>query len=170
MGTGRLIHYSKTHLSAVHSVPIEKQDERGAGLFKPRGLWVSVEGKADWAEWCRAENFGCLDCATEVVLAPEANVLRLKGADDLDRFHASCSVVRYRYGEDLGDLTTIDWRSVAQRYQGIIIAPYVWQRRLDRPVSNWYYGWDCASGCIWDAAAVARLRPIETSAAVERTG
>ena len=23
----------------------------------------------------------------------------------------------------------------------------------------WYYGWDCASGCIWDPAAVAEIKP-----------
>jgi hypothetical protein len=22
---------------------------------------------------------------------------------------------------------------------------------------GWYYGWDCASGCIWDSAAVERV-------------
>ncbi len=25
----------------------------------------------------------------------------------------------------------------------------------------WYYGWDCASGVIWDAEAVAELRPTD---------
>lgn len=49
----------------------------------------------------------------------------------------------------------INWPMVADRYQGIVIAPYLWSRRMDGGL--WYYGWDCASGCIWDAAAVASV-------------
>lgn len=52
----------------------------------------------------------------------------------------------------------IDWRRVAESYQGIVIAPYVWARR-HHLASGWYYAWDCASGCIWDSAAVAAIMP-----------
>jgi len=48
----------------------------------------------------------------------------------------------------------IAWSLVADEYQGIVIAPYVWSRRLCYG-ANWYYSWDCASGCVWDASAVA---------------
>lgn len=50
----------------------------------------------------------------------------------------------------------IDWDAVAGTYQGIIITPYIWERRLGD--SAWYYSWDCASGCIWDPAAIGSLR------------
>ena len=53
----------------------------------------------------------------------------------------------------------IDWPKVAERYDGIIIAPYQWSRRLDGPM--WYYGWDCASGCVWRARAVLELKSME---------
>lgn len=33
----------------------------------------------------------------------------------------------------------IDWPQVAQHYDGIIIAPYCWEMRLDRE-AGWYYG------------------------------
>lgn len=159
----RLIHYGKAHLQSVRSVP--DQSIRHGGSGKPGGLWVSVEGEHDWKEWCESENWGCLDFATEVVLHPAANVLRLRGSAMLDAFHAEYSFVDYVYPRGLGERTAIDWAKVAAKHQGIIIAPYVWSRRLDGAVSDWYYGWDCASGCIWDANAVAELRPVEQAQA-----
>ena len=44
-------------------------------------------------------------------------------------------------------------------YQGIIIAPYLWTRRHHES-TGWYYSWDCASGVIWDARAIAELKPL----------
>lgn len=161
----RLIHYSDKHLIEVYSVPLAEQSSHRGGLHKPRGLWVSVEGENDWKEWCEGERFGCLDCATEIILAADANVLWLVGSTELDQFHAEYSVVAYRYGGNLGVRTAIEWPRVAGKYQGIIIAPYVYARRLEEPVSDWYYGWDCASGCIWDAAVVAKVRPIPEAVA-----
>ena len=32
-------------------------------------------------------------------------------------------------------------------------------RRLDME-TRWYYGWDCASGCVWDASAVQSVEPL----------
>ncbi len=43
----------------------------------------------------------------------------------------------------------LEWDKVKDKYQGIIIAPYQWECRLALETC-WYYGWDCASGCIWD--------------------
>lgn len=156
----RLIHYSTSYLSEVRSC---RQDPR-RNIGKPNGLWVSVEGEDDWANWCKDNDFGCLDYATEVVLRQSANVLRLSSACDLDEFHAKHSYVAHRYGVDLGNRTDIDWTAIAKSYDGIIIAPYVWSRRLNFDksgcVSDWYYGWDCSSGCIWNASAVDRLNPL----------
>jgi hypothetical protein len=30
----------------------------------------------------------------------------------------------------------------------------VWECRLD-PAAAWYYGWDCASGCVWNLEVIA---------------
>ena len=50
----------------------------------------------------------------------------------------------------------IDWPAVATDYPGLIIAPYQWSCRMSE-FTRWYYGWDCASGCIWNADAIARV-------------
>lgn len=142
----RLIHYSEKSLASVYSVA---QDDCHSN-FKPSGLWVSVEGDADWPSWCRDENFhlGRLTHQTEIILAPTANILRISDAAGLDEFTKEFAYSSYG----------VNWPAVAEKWQGIIIAPYCYERRLAGH-ATWYYTWDCASGCIWDAAAVAELRP-----------
>jgi hypothetical protein len=36
----------------------------------------------------------------------------------------------------------------------LLITPYIWSCRLD---FNWYYTWDCASGCFWDVSCLHRI-------------
>lgn len=116
------------------------------------GLWVSVEGENDWREWCVSNDFalGRLTHMHEIALAKDAKVLRLSSVRDIDDLTHRYGCVPMSY---VPDCVGIDWRRVATDYEGIIIAPYILSRRL-HDGSNWYYGWDCASGCIWDAAAV----------------
>lgn len=154
----RLLHYTTAPLTAIRSVA---QRQPTGEFDKPAGLWVSAEGPGDWREWCKAEEFGDPDAQRcyEIVLAPEASVLRLSGPNLLRAFSAEYGTVRPHADSGpvlLRDCTAIDWPRVAERYAGILIAPYVWECRLDHRVS-WYYGWDCASGCIWDASAVERI-------------
>jgi hypothetical protein len=117
---------------------------------KPAGFWVSVDGKDDWKEWCEAENFGDLSqqYRHKVTLKADSNILLLT-----DKLEVLC--FRERYGREtnnpLYQIPYIPWDQVAQDYQGIIIAPYQWELRLEE---MWYYGWDCASGCIWDRMAI----------------
>jgi hypothetical protein len=64
----------------------------------------------------------------------------------------------------------INWRRVARKYHGIVIAPYLRELRFDEAVW-WYYGWDCASGCIWNRKAIAgveELAPAESGLDAER--
>lgn len=65
-------------------------------------------------------------------------------------------------GFDMGTpfVYEIDWKKVTEEYQGIIISPYIWQRRL-APHTMWYYGWDVASGCIWDTDAIEEVKLVE---------
>jgi len=148
----RLVHYSAKPLG----LPLRPIDpERKVGLGKPPGFWVSVDGNGDgWKEWCESEDWGMgtLKFAHEIELAPAANVLKIEGAAALDEFH--WEFVRpnaHRY-----DYDAIDWPRVMSLHQGIIIAPYIHERRLS-DVVNWYYTWDCASGVIWDLKAIDRI-------------
>lgn len=149
----RLLHYSAEPLAADWTLDTEP---RVQGAHKPSGFWVSV-GEA-WKDWCEGEGFGLdrLAHCQEIVLAEGANILRVRTAEELDAFHDRFKTPAYP--DYLSDhYYTINWDMVADEYQGIIIAPYIWERRLDFN-THWYYGWDCASGCIWDPAAIADIR------------
>lgn len=143
-----LIHYSSRGISSLYSV------KEQTVTHKPQGLWVSDDDCEDnWKTWCRGENFN-LDRLTiphRIVLSPNANVLILAQPHDLDAFtHIYSGVIP---GINLGGYF-INWQKVAYMYQGIIITPYIYQRRLTAH-TTWYYGWDCASGCIWDHTCIA---------------
>lgn len=151
-----LIHYSRAPLCPLRSVEQHREPSD-----KPRGLWVSVQGEDDWVSFCQGEEFrlDTLACEHAVTLAPGSRILRLANAADIDAFTR-------RHASDLGRLRgwSIDWRAVAAEHQGIIIAPYIRSRRLDGG-ANWYYGWDCASGCIWDAGAIEAVSLLAREAA-----
>lgn len=142
-----------THFSHEPATSARSVSQRDAQPYsKPRGFWVSDETcKVGWREWCLVESFGLgsLTHVHDVRLKPSASVLRLSGGVELDAFTD-------QYGAELcsGSSIYIDWRLVAKDAQGIIITPYIWSRRLDGRSSGWYYSWDCASGCIWDADAI----------------
>lgn len=149
-------HYS----DAVVTLDIDRTYEQEIE-HKPRGFWLSVLGEDDWPSWCRGEEYGLdrLSVEHEVTLASDAVILAITSADEIDAFHS-------RYGADPGwripsdRFRSIDWGLVSESYDGIVIAPYVWPRRLNGP--SWYYGWDCASGCIWNLDAIDAVRVLET--------
>jgi hypothetical protein len=155
----KLTHYSKT--------PVETLDyfkkyiiEIDAALLptsfkKPVGLWVSVDEEYGWKEWCLIEGFRLesLSYKYEVVLKSNANVIILTTKEEIIDFSAKY----FKKGEYWFD-SKLDWAKVKETYQGIIITPY--QDGLDEEYS-WYYGWDCASGCIWDVSCIKEFNLIE---------
>lgn len=120
---------------------------------KPRGLWLSAEDDTPeshgWKDWCEGEAFWLdnLKWRTEITLHPDANVLRLATAQEIVAFSDRYCDLPYPLHD------WVNWPRVVPLYQGIIIAPYQWRLRLEHGMI-WYYGWDCASGCIWDLAAI----------------
>lgn len=152
-----LRHYARTPVTLEDRIP----DQDKVGL-KPTGLWVSA-GSA-WLDWCRGEEFRADMEWYEhgVIVAAEANILHLGSAFDLDDFTAE-------YGSRISpsyESNYIDWGRVAGRYDGILIEPYQWSRR-SAPHTFWYYGWDVASGCIWNPAIVSLGEAVEVSFAAQ---
>lgn len=153
----RLMHYQAKPVTFDPNRQYE-QIVKGRGQYtKPQGFWVSVEGQYDWPTWCRDEEVltESLTTAHEVCLTDAANVLLITSADEIDQFHGEFAAAsefdrKYGYGPECWG---IDWTSVAERYDGILITPYLWSRRFNGNC-GWYYGWDCASGCIWNLSAI----------------
>lgn len=125
-----------------------------------RGLWISVEGNGDgWKQWCTDQDFYLDNLVYEhqVILKHDARILWITNSAQLRSFTKEFVADSEL---NIAKLTmAIDWLAVAKVYQGVIITPYLWSCRLD-PATLWYYGWDCASGCIWDTAAIAEIKLI----------
>ena len=153
--TMELRHYGSKEL-ALSGLRVRSQDDEHRKYFKPHGLWVSVLGEYDWKSWCESEDFGCLDIEHTVTLRPDANILHLSTVEALISFHHQFKIEPYPSGGGWHNYY-IDWPRVAEQWDGIIIAPYQWSQRLDGVCHNWYYGWDCASGCIWHPRAIAAI-------------
>lgn len=159
-----LEHYTDAPFTLQRSTRYEQQPPMG--MLKPVGLWVSVPGgDPDWPEWCREQEFALSRLAyrSRVRLSASANVLLVETPSALDLVHQQYSVRDDRMEEALAHVGSapgrrprrywpMDWRRVAADYQGIVVTPFLWSRRLDGP--SWYYGFDCASGCIWDLDAI----------------
>lgn len=135
-------------------------------FYKPNGLWFSVEDEEDdqtWKTWCEAEEF-CpenLVCCHEITFKTSAKILYLKSFDEILDFTKKYNATHlFPFSKVMDESSfTIDWEVISQEYDGIIIAPYCWNARLDHNTS-WYYTWDCASGCIWNLNQIESMKLI----------
>lgn len=143
------IHFSNDSELLPHS----QDQEGGTSVYgKPAGLWYSMEDSNDgWASWCEGETFplGSWEHVVEVNLEP---MCVIRDGLDLEVF-AGRFGIRSSYDE-----ISINWERVAQEFSGIEISPYLWSHRMAEG-SRWYYGWDCASGCVWDASCIKAVGP-----------
>lgn len=131
--------------------------QQAADQLKPRGIWVSVLGDDDWPSWCRGEGWGIDELAIEhaVTLSTDAKILLIDTCEGVKGLTARFPATRQPWHYE----TLPDWQEIAAEYDGIIIAPYQWHARIS-PGTHWYYGWDCASGCIWNLEAIADFAPL----------
>ena len=149
----KLQHFSKDiiTITEVHATP---QKTEAVPYQKPHGLWVSDEDdEMSWTEWVTGEelNWNEGKFIHDVELADDANVLYLSTDAELREFSRKWSV-------DYHGMNAIPWNLIAREWHGVLITPYIWSCRLDME-TDWYYGWDCASGCIWDPRAIKSITP-----------
>lgn len=156
---------------------------------KPCGLWFSVEDYQEdqtWKTWCEDEKFHleCLSHRHKITLSPGAKILWLKTTDEIVDFSLKykgndpehfekfrnpyVKQLQEEINKSLGRRTLpyiylINWQEVKAEFDGIIIAPYNWELRMDL---SWYYGWDCASGCLWDLTCIEEFKKIEIDTCV----
>ena len=135
----RIIMSSNSELT-FNQVPIEKQSQ-GA---KPRGLWYGVG--PSWIDWVRSE---MPDWEVDNIFKIDVNqdmMLTITNSEELLAF-------KKKYGITTEYYNIIDWAKVASDYGGIEISPYNYKLRMEREVF-WYYGWDVASGCVWNEGVI----------------
>lgn len=116
---------------------------------KPRGLWYAIG--TSWIDWVRNEMPDWEGDYIYKLQLNSNNILFLKTYDDLVSFTQKYS------DEQSLDTTNINWERVSNEYSGIEINPYQSKARYD---ILWYYGWDIASGCIWNKNALNTINRI----------
>lgn len=157
MSTVVLNHYSNEPLWQVHDT--EQDEESGLGqIGKPQGLWLSDCTDFGWARWCISEGFRLdrLLCRTKVTVETE-HLIILNSHQKMQSFNEQFTLL---LGPRDTSMRGIDWGAVSSAYKGVIITPYRWECRLESDYF-WYYGWDCASACIWDTSCIVD-REIDT--------
>lgn len=149
-----LTHFGDEVIDLGRIYPLPETPYRNA---KPRGLWLSDESDHGWSKWCEDEGFRdtSKQARTEFTLAPGANVLHLTTTADVLAFSSRYPLPPNLYGPEQYDMNAggVDWIRVREEYNGLLITPYSWAARLDSRAA-WYYGWDCASACIWHLSAI----------------
>ena len=168
---------------ASKPVKLRRKKYRQSGQPKPNGLWFDVNG--DWKRWCGATDFRpeTFRYRHKVTILDTSRIIFLRRAKDIDAFTRRYArnlsgniqllqsteendAFARRYGRDLfGDILRqfsnyIMWGEVAEKHSGIIIAPY---SRARSETYLWYYGWSCASGCIWDTSAIRIGKPLKNN-------
>jgi hypothetical protein len=164
---------------ASNPVRLRRMSYGQKGHPKPNGLWFDVNGT--WKSWCESTEFRLenLRFRHAVKIVDTSRMLFLRRAHEIDAFtrkygHNLSSFVRplhsaedsdafaREYGRDLfGEIQKqfsnyILWEEVARNYTGIVIEPY---SRSRSQTYLWYYGWNCAGGCIWDTSVIRLGRP-----------
>ena len=133
------IHMSKT------SFELEQRTFAQLVTMKPRGFWYGFGG--EWIDWCRHEMPNWTGKYIYGVDVDNINILRITTHMELMQFSREyqSDVSDTGYRREAGE--AIDWKMVASKYDGIEINPYQFEARYQY---MWYYGWDIASGCVWN--------------------
>jgi len=112
--------------------------------MKPTGLWYGF-GKS-WIDWVRENMPHWKKEHIFKIQIDESKVLKLRSEREVLLFTRGYKQDNYH--------EWIDWKTVTKAYNGIEIPEYFWNLRLKL---LWYYGWDVASGCIWNLKTIKKI-------------
>jgi hypothetical protein len=112
---------------------------------KPRGIWYACGN--EWISWLTYEMPHWIGDYVYSFKVDESKILMIKTTEEFKSFEREFLDTNDRQWGG----RSIDWARVAREYSGIEICPYRGEARYS---SDWYYGWDVASGCVWESEAV----------------
>ena len=150
---------ARFHLSNSKQLRIKISPNMEPDIYKPKGFWYDID--LDWVRWVLGEGYEndsrWMRPYLYEVTVDEARLLRISDISAFDKFCADYYAPAFPEIPAIRQ-AGIDWQKLKSRFSGLEIAPYLWERRLSRynggPDCLWYYGWDCASGVIWDPSAI----------------
>ena len=158
-GSKMRIHHSRESSRTSRDLPEIGGFVQNIGS-KPAGLWYECQdGSGDtWEEFCTTGfSKGYQYDSTYNIILNDYNILFIPDIHHFEKFAKMYSVNHTADPDGAkGFDKMIDWPNVAKHYAGIEICPYLWAKRDDDD-SFWYYGWDVASGCVWDQSGIKEL-------------
>jgi hypothetical protein len=138
--------------------PKERKAGLGGYVYKPKGLWYSVGNS--WAEWCHGNDWHLGQIVYKIFVDYD-KIIHLSSHEQLKDFSEKYNkkAIVGITSLDLGSrYDNIDWEKVYEKFNGIEISPYLYDYEK---TPFWYYGWDCASGCIWNKNAIKKVELLE---------
>lgn len=128
-------------------------------INKPVGLWYSCG--VDWYNWCYTHFPKKISNKRVFTFTIDySNIIKISSAKELLAFHNKFS---YFYKNNT-NYKIIDWKLVAEHYDGIEICPFFKKYMFEFPskkkfihhslLNSWYGLWSVASGCIWNSNAI----------------
>lgn len=152
-------HISPRPLTRADLKPVPPSVQKEVELMmKPKGFWYSCG--SSWEDWVSRE---MPDRVHPYKYALDIDTSRMLIIDT----HTKFQDFQHTYARSSSGRMSmlypqhIDWHAVTQDYAGIEICPYMWKFRMDS-VGNWYYGWDVASGVIWDTSIIRDITPVNS--------
>lgn len=149
------IHYSRKPLKQIYSV---KPCEQSIYNLKPNGLWITFDTKHDWSSYVKKE-FGDGSYSNFHRSLSYRNLLKISGdilVLDTDKkvveFHNN--FCKNRFSEKKFPSNLVDWKEVSKKFDGFVVNPYNSNLFLRHKNILWHRSLSCASGCIWNAAAI----------------
>lgn len=132
----------RVHMSKNPIYSLEKINYVQKPGPKPKGFWYGFGDK--WIDWIKTEMPEWKGEYIYEVDISDSKILQIKNYLELKEF-----TQEYKLSEQIipGTIYLIDWNRVAFKYDGIEINPYIRRARLEL---LWYYGWDVASGVVWN--------------------
>ena len=144
----------RTHNTIVSELDLTRKYARqGAAKFplKPVGLWYGIDD--EWLEWCKGNMEDWVRPNDFEIEIRESRICLLDT-------YAKITAFSHGYRTKQYGITQIDWEGVTKNYSGIEINPYDCYDLRFHLDFMWYYGWDCASGCIWDLSVIEEVKKL----------
>jgi len=137
---------SRVIMNSEKEISFKDQPNQSIGQ-KPKGLWYGIG--TSWVDWVRSEYPSHEGDYIHLIDVDLNKIKVIKTYKELVEFNKQYSEGRDFLGE------AINWVKVAKTYDGIEIAPYIYEGRME---IDWYYNWDVASGCIWRENAIKSIK------------
>lgn len=146
------VHISEDNKIELYDTTSKLSDSRS----KPIGFWYGFGNS--WIKWVKNEMPEWDYNNVFKIQINDSKILQINTYEELYDF-----TMKYKSKKQIYDykIDWIDWIKVSKEYNGIEINPYQYRaREKSRSELSWYYGWDVASGCIWNPNSITKIEKI----------